>query len=302
MKKEKRMDILDKLIEDKLEENDEKLVRFKLFTFQIISLVIILFLLIVSVLNVRRSILFSYLVFSSTSLIPLVLYISFLLAFLYTAGVIITYVHTKNDNYLLKKLAKVYKKLDLVRFIDIVLGVAFFIIVFVITPCNVEGDSMNDTLQSGNRVITTDIFYFEPKNNDIITFDCSNYIESSPKLYIKRVIASKNSKVEYIPDRSTLIVDGKEVAYNISTIDYGRMYLTATGASTNEGLLDIPIEFWLSFEIKNEFIMPEGKVLVLGDNRGNSLDSRRLGAISTKDIFGHVLFRIGAPIETNIRY
>ena len=121
-------------------------------------------------------------------------------------------------------------------------------------------------------------------------------------VYQSEVIASKNSKVEYIPDRSTLIVDGKEVAYNISSIDYGRMYLTATGASTNKGLLDIPIEFWLSFEIKNEFIMPEGKVLVLGDNRGNSLDSRRLGAISTKDIFGHVLFRIGAPIETNIRY
>ena len=51
---------------------------------------------------------------------------------------------------------------------------------------------MNDKLQNGNRVITTDLFYFETKNGDIVTFGCSNYVKSNTMLYIKRVIASKD--------------------------------------------------------------------------------------------------------------
>lgn len=121
MNKKKKIDILDKLIEGNIEQKDLKLVRFRLFILQIICFIIVLFLLTVNFLNVWRSIVFSYLVFKTTALIPCVLYVSLLLAFLYTSMIIIFYSLSYKDENLLRKLAKIYKKFDLIRFIDLIL-------------------------------------------------------------------------------------------------------------------------------------------------------------------------------------
>ena len=118
---------------------------------------------------------------------------------------------------------------------------------------------MNDKLQNGNRVITTDLFYFEPKNGDIVTFSCSNYIKSNTMLYIKRVIASKGSKVTYNPEKQTISVNWKKEVYDINCIEYGRIYLTSLGKYNVFELNEISIDAWLSYDIKNEFIMPEEK-------------------------------------------
>lgn len=299
MKKEKEIDVLDKLIENNLEDKDKKKVRFKLFYSQIIVAIITLILLIISFLNVKRSILFSYLVFNSTIIIPIFLYTALTIGFMYLIGLIIYYILSKEDLEKLKFLALIYKKLDLIRFIDLLIGYAFFMIVFIITPCNVVGDSMNNTLKSGDRVLTTDLFYIKPNNGDIVTFDCSNYVHSTPTLFIKRVVANEGSKIKYDPRTLTLYVNGSEVAYSIDTVEYSRMYFTA---------LDIYNVFEFNeldkskLEYENEFVMPKGKALVFGDNRGNSNDSEEYGAISTKDIFGHVLFRFGKKIEEDILY
>ena len=302
MNKEKEYDILDNLINDKYEDIDKKKLNFKFLISPIITLIIISILLITSFVNVKRSILFSYLVFNNTMLIPLFLYTTLVLAFLYTLFVIIIYLTTKKEISALKLLAKIYKKADLIRFIDLLLASAFFMIVFIITPCNVIGDSMNDTLVDGNRVLTTDLFYDNPKIDDIVTFDCTNYVKSQTMLYIKRVVASKDAKIEYDEENMTILVNGEEKVFDINTLEYVRIYLTANDLYNVFELNNMSTSEILALDYEKSFIMPNGKALVFGDNRGNSRDSEEFGAISTKDIFGHVLFRFGNKIETKIKY
>ncbi len=296
--KEKELDVLEKLIEGEIEDKDKKRVVNKLFISQIIVAVILLILLIISLANIRRSILFSYLVFNNTAIIPVFLYSTLSIGFCYTVGVIMVYLIGKNDLNIIRKLAKIYQKIDLVRFIDLILSAGFFVIVFIFTPCNVIGDSMNDTLKNGDRVVTTDLFYSTPKKGDIVTFDCSNYVNSNSTLFIKRVVATKDSYIEYDSTNLTLSVDGEVCVYDIDTKEYARIYLTANDIYKVSDLTSAI----LYQEYEKSFTMPKGKALVFGDNRNNSRDSEEFGAISTKDIFGHVLFRFGKGIETNIIY
>ena len=41
-----------------------------------------------------------------------------------------------------------------------------------------------------------------------------------------------------------------------------------------------------------EWIVPEGQYFVMGDNRGESFDSRNMGAIPCEDLKGKVFFRL----------
>ncbi len=283
-------------------ELDKKQLNFKLFISQIIISIILLIIIIICFLNTKRIILFSYLIFNNNFIIPLMIFITSILGFLCTTTISLFYYFFKENKNYLKNLINIYKKIDLIKFVDLLLCFLFFIIVFIITPCNVEGDSMNDTLKSKDKIITTDLFYNEPNIGDIVTFDCSNYTNSDPRLYIKRILAKNGSKINYDSHNMTILINDKEEIFDVTSKEYAIIYLTSNDIYDIFELNKLKTEEILSFDIKDEFYMPKNKALVFGDNRANSMDSDDFGAISTKDIFGHVLFRIGKKIEENILY
>lgn len=125
----------------------------------------------------------------------------------------------------------------------------------------VDGNSMNGTLKDGEHLIITDVFY-TPERGDIIVFEDFTIDTTEP--LVKRVIAVEGDMIR---------VTGGKVYVNEELI-------TEPYVSSLETRKDVPL-----------MTVPEGEVFVMGDNRGDSHDSRDFGTVSVDSILGKVILR-----------
>jgi signal peptidase I len=134
----------------------------------------------------------------------------------------------------------------------------------------VEGDSMLNTLVNGDHLIISDLFY-TPERGDIIVFE--DYSTSLKKAVVKRVIGLPGETVEVKLNalgEYEVYINGE---YLEEEYAYNDVQFTTSGTGT--------------------WVVPEGEVFVMGDNRFNSTDSRvaSVGTIDIDCILGRVLFR-----------
>ncbi|MDE5715083.1 MAG: signal peptidase I [Anaeroplasmataceae bacterium] len=197
---------------------------------------------------------------------------------------------------ILRNAYQIYSIYDLVIFIFSTFVCLFFIIMILITPCNISGTSMHNTYEDGDRVLLWNIGY-SPVNKDVIVFDSSKYApitnqqlydwetkklhtdytssssERESRFYIKRIIAKEKDEIRYDALSHSLYVN-EEFVENLNSFEMSRLLYSLK--------MDLTI---------TEFQVPNNKVLVFGDNRGNSTDSRVFGFIDESEIIGKVLFR-----------
>ncbi len=177
----------------------------------------------------------------------------------------------------LRRAYSFYSIYDMVVFVLSTFVCLFFIIMILITPCNISGSSMENTYQDGDRVFLWNIGY-QPKDGDVIVFDSQKYTSyptDESRFFIKRVIAKEDDQVSFVLSGISggyLYVNQEEEQY-MSIKEY-QLICNSAGLS-----------------YKLQFQMPKDKVLVLGDNRDVSYDSRKLGLIDESEIVGKVLFR-----------
>lgn len=157
------------------------------------------------------------------------------------------------------------------NFKDIVqtLGILLVILVlktFVIDNAKVQGQSMYPTLNSGehnDRVIIEKYKHYTKgyKRGDIIILKSD---KTDKDILIKRIIGLPGETVE---------------------IKQGKVYVN------NELLTEsyLPGDIITNPSMKVD--VEDGHVFVLGDNRGNSTDSRMLGVIPVDDIIGKATFK-----------
>ena len=157
---------------------------------------------------------------------------------------------------------------DIMEYVIIILAVILFR-TFIITPVRVSGDSMYPTLKDGNIMILNKIGY---KINGLKRFDIVVIKYQNEKI-IKRVIGLPGDYVEYKDNE--LYINGSKVE---EEFERGYTY-----------------DFNLS--LFNETTIPEGKYLVLGDNRPISKDSRIIGLIDKDDIIGYTNLEIYPSIK-----
>lgn len=163
--------------------------------------------------------------------------------------------------------------------------IALTLTAFVFQSYEVDGPSMETTLQNQDRLIVYKLpktfaritgGNYIPKRWDIVIFSKQESFgggSDSSRQLIKRVIA--------LPGERVVVKDGVITVFNEEKPegfqpDAGKAY--ASSFTTTPGETDL--------------VVPENQVYVCGDNRLNSLDSRSFGPIESKDIIGRLALRV----------
>lgn len=131
----------------------------------------------------------------------------------------------------------------------------------------VNGVSMEPTLHGGNIILAQRVFY-TPQRGDIVIAEPADFGIA----IVKRVIA----------------VGGDTV-----NIDYAEGIVYVNGEALQEDYISSLTR--PGYEIEFPLDIPDGYVFLLGDNRGNSMDSRSsaIGVVAVEDIRGGYLLGIG---------
>jgi signal peptidase I len=156
----------------------------------------------------------------------------------------------------------------------VVLAVAFILVFgvvrpFIIEPFWIPSESMVPTLEVGDRVFVNKFIYrfHEPERGDIVVFQSP---EDENEDLIKRVVAVPGDRVRVQPDGVLRVNrEPQEEPYVKAPLPYGNVF----GPTK----------------------VPQGHVFVMGDNRGNSRDSRFIGPIPIQDIKGKAFSRFWPP-------
>ena len=185
----------------------------------------------------------------------------------------------KNDGRSFLK--ELYEWLDAVV-VSVIVIILLFTFAFRIV--GIKGRSMQNTLIDKDRVVITNLFY-KPSRGDVVVIS-RNYLningdtdeDDSP--IIKRVIATEGETVTIDPTSGTVSVDGK-----VLKEDYIKPGQITTWGDGSSEARSVTVE--------------KGKIFVMGDNRGESLDSRyaAIGQVDTRYILGHALVRIYPSVK-----
>ncbi len=154
------------------------------------------------------------------------------------------------------------------HFFDVLLNIVIIVAVvaairtFLISPFQVEGNSMIDTLENRQYIVINKLVYFihTPERGDIVVFRPPNTDHN--KYYVKRVIGLPGDEITIRNGEIFVRADSNGEAHKVeepylNERNQNRTYVGAAGSGDEK-----------------RYTVPEEHFFLLGDNRLGSLDSR----------------------------
>lgn len=158
--------------------------------------------------------------------------------------------------------------------------VAFVIKVFLFQAYYIPSPSMEPSLDVGDRVIVNKLSYelHDVNRGDMIVFENPSTLSGEISDLIKRVVA--------LPGETLQVQDGKVyIDGNLMIEPYLDDSADTYGFNMPDGCIGPKGSI-------NQCVIPDGHVFVMGDNRGNSRDSRIFGPINIEAIVGRAFVRV----------
>jgi signal peptidase I len=183
--------------------------------------------------------------------------------------------------------------IELVTIVAVALGLALGIQAFLVKPFRIPSESMVPTLEVGQRVLVDRVSYrfSDPDRGDIVVFKpplgseqnacgaqhssdsaCPRPTqERSDTNFIKRVVATPGDRLKVID---------------------GAVYINGKRQEEGYARLDPECEIC---NLPQEITIPEDQYFMMGDNRGESADSREWGPVPKKWIIGKAFMTYWPP-------
>jgi len=158
---------------------------------------------------------------------------------------------------------------DFLQGIVVVLALLVMVYLFIMSPQEINGASMEPNFHNGEYILTNKILYKfrSPERGDVVIFKSPSNKEVD---YIKRIIGLPGDTVSL--KNNTFYVNNQQV---------DEPYLAA----------DTPIFGGSYLGEGQSIVVPPGSYFLAGDNRPHSSDSREFGPIAQEDFIGTAIFR-----------
>ena len=184
-----------------------------------------------------------------------------------------------------EKCENYYQRVDLMSLLLVVSLILQLFLSFAFFRGTVSGNSMYPTLTNEEFVVVKATKKIE-KNDIVILYvdkDINKlaYGVTNDELLIKRVIGVAGDEVHAVGGK--VYVNGVEETGPLSNLHTSDFDLSSV-VSCNLDIEESPL------------VIPEGYILVLGDNRSSSNDSRYLGLFRIDQILGRVVYKKGNTI------
>lgn len=162
--------------------------------------------------------------------------------------------------------------------IVVVLAIMVMIYLFIMSPQEIKGASMDPNFHNGEYILTNKLIFKlkEPRRGNVVIFKSPKNPEID---YIKRIIG--------LPGDTVSLRDNQ---FYINGIPLKESYIGS----------DVHLFGGSFLQEDAEIIVPSGMYFVVGDNRPHSSDSREFGPVPIEDFIGQAFFRYWPASEVGL--
>lgn len=203
-----------------------------------------------------------------------------------------------------EKKAKIKDIIEWIYCIIIAVVLALLVKYFLGTPTIVKQTSMVPTFQPSDRLILNRLYRTlktTPQRGDIITFEAPTIANSTgEKVDLENPVAKYTNKTNGLVSKffyNVVEITKKSYIKRVIGLTGDHVEIKDGSVYINGEKLE---EDYLSSDVKTEsvnggqyldIIVPEKTVFVMGDNRPDSIDSRKFGCIPYEKIEGKIVLR-----------